>query len=71
MSDDFLKKTQCDRCGGSLQGGRTMSMFDTATICLVCKAQERQRPDYQDALDADRAAIRRGDYNFKGIGWKK
>ena len=71
MGDDFLKKTQCDRCGGSLQGGRTMSMFDTATICLVCKAQERQRPDYQDALDADRAAIRRGDYNFKGIGWKK
>ena len=71
MSDDFLKKTRCDRCGGSLQGGRTMSMFDTATICLACKAQERQRPDYQDALDADRAAIRRGDYNFKGIVCKK
>ena len=51
-------------------GGRTMSMFDTATLCLACKERERQRPDYQDALEAEQAAIRRGDCNFPGIGWQ-
>jgi len=71
MSDDYLRKTRCDRCGGSLSGGRTMSMFDTATICLVCKGKERQHPDYRKALEADRDAIRHGEVNFKGIGWKK
>jgi hypothetical protein len=48
-----------------------MSMFDTATICLVCKGKERQHPDYRKALEADRDAIRHGEVNFKGIGWKK
>jgi len=70
MGDDFLRKTRCDRCGGSLSGGRIMSMFDTAAICMACKDRERRHPDYRKALEADQAAIRRGDCNFKGIGWK-
>jgi len=69
MADRFFTQANCDRCGGSLIGGRTMSMFDTATICLACKEKERQHPDYQKALEADHEAIRRGDFNFKGIGW--
>ncbi len=69
--DDFFKKTHCDRCGGTLDGGRTMSMFNEQTICMACKEKERQRPDYREAVEADNAAIRRGDRNFKGIGLGK
>ena len=46
-----------------------MSMFNTQEICPVCKEQERQHPRYEEACKADREAIKRGDYNFKGIGW--
>ena len=37
---------------------------------MVCKEKERQRSDYRKAVEADNAAIRRGDRNFKGIGLK-
>lgn len=48
-----------------------MSMFSTECICRKCKAEETQRPDYQDAVKADHAEIRRGNYNFLGIGYKR
>jgi len=32
--DDF-KKTRCDRCGGTLEGGRTMSMFNTYVVYYI------------------------------------
>ena len=71
MRDPFFSKTRCDRCGGTLDGGRIMSMFNEQVICMACKEKERQRPDYHDAVEADNAAIRRGDRNFPGIGLKK
>ena len=58
----------CDRCGVATKTW-TCSMFNTQEICLVCKEQERKHPRYQEACEADREAIKRGDYNFKGIGW--
>lgn len=45
-------------------------MYNDDVICLVCQKKEAQRSDYQDAVQADRDAIKRGDYNFPGIGWK-
>ena len=48
-----------------------MSMFNEQVICMACKEKERQRPDYHEAVEADNAAIRRGDRNFPGIGLKK
>ena len=69
--DDFFKKTRCDRCGGSLDGGRIMSMFNEDVICMACKEKEQKRADYRKAVEADNAAIRRGDFNFKGIGLGK
>ena len=30
MTDEFLTKRKCDRGGGSLDGGRIMSRFDTS-----------------------------------------
>lgn len=58
---------RCERCGKETNV-TTMSMFNTQTICMECKDAERKRPDYKDALEADRAAVRAGNWNFKGIG---
>lgn len=45
-----------------------MSMFNTQTICLDCSAKERQHPDFKAAREADEAAIKQGNYNFRGVG---
>lgn len=68
MADRFFTQTECDRCGGSLVMGRTMSMFNTDTICMACADAERKRKDYEAAREAERAAVRAGDRNFKGVG---
>lgn len=36
MADEFFTKTKCDRCGGNLNNGRTMSRFNTACLCMRC-----------------------------------
>lgn len=61
--------TKCERCGKETRG-TIMSFFNTQTICMECSEAERKHPRYAEARDADVAAIRRGDYNFPGIGWK-
>ncbi len=67
--DRFFTQTTCDRCGGSLEKGRIMSMFNTDCICMDCKKKETQRTDYKKAQDADIQEIRKGNYNFSGIGY--
>ncbi len=67
--DKFFTQKHCDRCHGSLDGGRTMSMFNEDCICMECKYKETQRDDYGDSVAADHEQIRRGNYNFKGIGY--
>ena len=59
---------RCDRCGKETTV-HILSMFNLDELCLDCKEQERQHPDYQKAVAADEEAIRAGDLNFKGIGW--
>jgi hypothetical protein len=66
MDSFFIQKT-CDRCGGSLEGGRIMSMYSTDCICMYCKKKEEERCDYREALEADHEEIRKGNYNYKGI----
>ena len=65
--DWFFTQNTCDRCGGSLSGGRIMSMLNTDCLCLVCKEKETTQEDYGEAVEAERQAIRRGNFNFKGI----
>jgi hypothetical protein len=36
---------------------------------MDCKEKESARSDYKDAVEADHAEIRKGNYNFKGIGY--
>ena len=69
--DTFFSQTNCDRCGGSLASGRTMSMFNTQCICNNCKKLEMQHPDYKKAVEAEHEAIKNGDRYFKGIGYKR
>ena len=67
--DKFFTQTHCDRCGGSLDGGRKMSMFNMDCLCMYCIKAERQRSDYREAQEAERAALLRGERNFEGIGF--
>jgi hypothetical protein len=47
----------------------TMSMFNTHSICIPCKEIERAHPRYKEACDKELEAIKKGNYNFEGIGW--
>ena len=67
--DKFFTQEHCDRCGGSLDDGRIMSMFNTDCICMDCKRKETEHPDYAKARDAEHAEVCKGNYNFKGIGF--
>jgi hypothetical protein len=69
--DKFLTQETCDRCGGSLKSGRTMSMFNTQCICLECAKKEKQDKDYDKAVKADHEAIKKGNYNYEGIRDRK
>ena len=70
MPDTFFTQKRCDRCGGSLEDGRIMSRFNTDCLCMKCAEVERSHPDYQKAVEAEHEALKRGDRNFKGIGYK-
>ena len=69
MMDKFFSQKNCDRCGGSLDSGRIMSMFNEDCICMSCKNKETKRADYNKAVQADHKEIKKGNYNFKGIGY--
>ncbi len=66
--DKFFTQKHCDRCRGSLEGGRIMSMFNEDCICLECKNKETQDKDYKKARDSEAEEVRKGNYNFKGMG---
>ena len=67
--DKFFTQEYCDRCHGSLKEGRIMSMFNEDCICMKCKDEEMKRPDYDKALEAVNEESRKGNRNFKGIGY--
>ena len=58
----------CERCNQPTGNATTMSMFNEDVICMSCKEKEKQHPDYNKAVDTDNAEIKKGNYNFKGIG---
>ena len=65
--DRFFTQKTCDRCGGSLSGGRIMSMYSTECICLTCKEKEKARQDYKAAVQAELDEVKKGNLNYKGI----
>lgn len=62
-----MQRHFCDRCGKSTGGKTTMSIFNEDVICMECKEDEKNDPEYGAACEAEIEAISRGDYNFKGI----
>lgn len=69
MSKNFFTQDNCDRCGKSLQGkARIMSMYNEDCLCLDCKEAETKRPDYKEASDTEINEVKKGNYNFKGVG---
>lgn len=68
--DKFFTKKNCDRCGKDLQDGRIMSMFNEDCICMKCKDEETKHKDYNKARDREIEEVRKGNYSFKGIGFK-
>ena len=65
--DRFFTQKTCDLCGGSLVGGRIMSMFNEDCLCMNCKEKETKESDYKKAVEADHEEIKKGNYNYKGI----
>lgn len=65
-----MQRDNCDRCGKSTRNGRsygatTMSVFNEDVICMDCKKEEKNDPEYEAAVEAEREAILRGDRNYK------
>ena len=69
--DRFFTQQHCDRCGGSLKNGRIMSMFNTDCICIKCKREERAREDYSFASESEQEEVKKGNHNFKGVGYER
>ncbi len=59
----------CQRCS-TPTNITIMSMFNTQTICMGCKKKEESHPDYECASKVETEAVKSGDMNFPGIGWK-
>jgi hypothetical protein len=58
----------CGRCGKTPLEASTTSYFNTENICMDCARRERAHPKYAEAQRIESEAVKRGDYNFPGIG---
>jgi hypothetical protein len=53
MQDDWAEKLscaiQCHRCNEKMdqKDPRILSVYDHQAICMTCKKEEEQRPDYE------------------------
>lgn len=61
---------RCHRCSKESMI-HIMSRFNRDLICMDCEEAERKLPRYQEAVEAEAAACRQGNYNFLGIGYTK
>lgn len=57
----------CDRCGKDTTC-TIMSYFNTDILCMECADKERRHPKYMEAKQIETDHVKRGDWNFKGIG---
>lgn len=62
-----MKNGHCDRCG-VISNVFQMSMFNTEECCPSCIKAERARSDYEEAHKAEIEEVRKGNFNFKGVG---
>ena len=58
---------KCQRCGRETTV-TTMSTFNTEMCCMFCIDNEQGHKLYEYARKQEFLAVKRGDYNFPGIG---
>lgn len=63
-----MDEPKCQRCGTHTLV-TTVSYFNTDILCLPCKEAERLHPDFPLAEAVEIEAVKRGNYNFEGIGY--
>ena len=61
-----MYRDKCDRCGESTNGTTTMSVFNEDVICMDCKKEEKNDPEYDAAVKAEYEEIKKGNTNYKG-----
>lgn len=61
-----MHRELCDRCHKPTGGSTIMSMFNDDVICMACKEEEKQDPEYKAASKAEMDAVKSGDRNYKG-----
>jgi hypothetical protein len=64
----MMRIKNCNRCFGETNGITIMSMFNEQVICMQCKEIEKKHPKYNLASKTEIEEIKKGNYNFKGIG---
>ena len=57
----------CDRCHKETYV-RHGSYFNTEMVCGTCLDTEEAHPDFERARQAEEAEVKRGNFNFPGIG---
>ena len=65
-----MSTQKCQRCFKPTGGASIMSMFNTQMICMECKHEEEKDPRYREAKEAEAREVMKGNYNFKGIGFR-
>lgn len=58
---------KCERCGGETIS-HIMSMFNTQNCCRSCIDAERAHPLYPFARSVEEEQVKKGNFNFEGIG---
>ena len=61
-----MHRDKCDRCGESTNGTTTMSVFNEDVICMDCKKEEKNDPEYGAAVEAEYEETMKGNRDFKG-----
>ncbi len=66
LTNESMYRDKCDRCGQSTGGTTTMSIFNEDVICMTCKEEEKNDPEYAAAVEAEREETMKGNMNFIG-----
>jgi hypothetical protein len=62
-----IAQQTCDRCHAETMS-TIMSYFNEDLPCGACKKDERDAPNYQQAVDAEHKQVALGNTRFTGIG---
>lgn len=61
---------KCERCFKDADVF-SCSWFNTQMICPSCQEEERNHPRYEEAKAKELEEVKKGNYNYEGIGWDR